>query len=285
MGIGRVGARVEQVGREATRQATAGVAPWIVVLARVGYTAKAVLYGTIGVLAAKAAFGAGGRTTDTRGAMASMLDAPFGRVLLVLMALGLFGYAAWRLVEAIADPERRGTDAKGLALRASFVARGIVHAGLAVSALRVAIHNRGTGGGGQKADSWTARAMDLGGEWLVWAIALGVGGYGIYQLYRAYAAKLSKQLDLGRMSAEAGHWVVTVSRIGIAARGIVFGMIGLLLARAASSHEPGQAGGIGDALGALAGFGRWPFAAVALGLVAYGVYELLNARYRRITVQ
>jgi hypothetical protein len=278
---------MEQAGRNATRQATAGAAPWIVVLARVGYAAKAVLYATIGVLAAKAALGAGGRTTDTRGAMGTMLDAPFGRALLGLMALGLFGYAAWRVVEAIADPERRGTDAKGLAVRASFVARGILHAGLAVSALRVALHNDRSGGGGsgQKADSWTARAMDLGGEWLVWAIALGVGGYGLYQIYRAYAAKLSKQLDLGRMSAEAGRWVVTVSRIGIAARGVVFGMIGLLLARAASSHEPGRAGGIADALGALAGLGRWPFAAVALGLVAYGMYELLNARYRRITVQ
>lgn len=279
-----VGARARQAGARAS-QAAGSVAPWIEILARVGYTAKALLYGTIGVLAAQAALGAGGRTTDTRGAMRELLDAPLGGVRLGLIAIGLFGYAAWRIVEAITDPERRGTDAKGLAMRASFVARGLLHAGLGVSALRLVFGDRDASGGGQRADSYTARAMDLGGESLVWAGALAIGGYGLYQLYRAIVAKLSKQLDLGRMSAEAGHWVIGVSRVGIGARGIVFGAIGVLLARAAAKHSPGEAGGVADALDMLARIGRWPFAAVAIGLVAYGAYELLNARYRRIDVR
>jgi hypothetical protein len=116
-------------------------------------------------------------------------------------------------------------------------------------------------------------------------VAAGVGGYGIYQLYRAARAKLSAQLDRGKASAELGTWVIAVSRFGIAARGLVFIAIGYLLARAATRHDPQRAGGIGDALRTLAGLGRWPFAGIALGLVAYGVYELLNARYRRIRVR
>lgn len=268
----------------AGRAATADVAPWIERLARVGYAAKAVLYGTIGALAAKAALGAGGQTADTRGAMSEVMDAPFGRTLLLVIALGLVGYAVWRIVQGIADPEQRGTDAKGIAMRTSFVGRGLLHAALALSALRIALGDRGEAqGGGEGSEGLTARALELpAGEWIVWGAALSFLGYGLYQLYRAAVAKLSKQLDLGRMSAETGRWVIGVSRAGIAARGIVFGAIGVLFARAASRHDAGQAGGIGDALRELAQLGRLPLAAIALGLVAYGVYELLNARYRRI---
>jgi hypothetical protein len=267
----------------AGRAATAEVAPWIERLARLGYAAKGVLYATIGVLAARAALGSGGRTTDTRGAMTEVLSAPFGRVLLFVIALGLLGYAAWRVVEAITDPEQRGSDAKGMAMRASFVGRGLLHAALAVSAFRIALGGRDDQGPGGGSEGLTARALELpAGEAIVWGAALSFVGYGLYQLYRAFKAKLSKQLDLGRMSAEAGRWVIGVSRAGIAARGIVFAAIGLLLARAASRHDAGEAGGLGDAMRELAGLGRLPYAAIALGLVAYGVYEFLNARYRRI---
>jgi hypothetical protein len=75
-----------------------------------------------------------------------------------------------------------------------------------------------------------------------------------------------------------------VSRFGIAARGVVFCLIGFLLMRAVLHHNAAEAGGLRESLHAVAGLGRWPFIAVALGLVAYGVYELLNARYRRISV-
>jgi hypothetical protein len=280
-----MGARAERAARNAARNA-GDVAPWIVNLARVGYGAKAVLYATIGVLALRAALGSGGQTTDTRGAMAAVVDAPFGRVLLVVIAVGLAGYAAWRFVAAIADPEQRGHDAKGLAIRTGYVARAIIHVGLAVSALRLAQgHSADSGSGGGGADDMAAHAFRIGGgSWLVWLAAIGIGAYGIYQLYRAYAAKLSEQLDVGRMSAEAGHWVIGVSRFGIAARGVVGATIAVLLARAASRHAPGEAGGIAEALDEIARHGQWPLVAVAIGLVAYGVYELLNARYRDVRV-
>ena len=260
---------------------------WLASAARAGYMAKALLYMTIGLLAVQAAAGAGGRTTDTRGAMTTVLQAPFGRPLLMIVAVALIGYATWRILEAVADPEHRGRDMRGLALRTGFLARGMIHLGLAYSAVRIVIGQQSSsGGGGQHTKEATATATRLtGGMWLVWLAVIAVGGYGLYQLYRAARAKLSEQLDTGHASAEVGAWVIVISRFGIAARGVVFLAIAFLLARAAARHDPNRAGGLGDALRTLAMLGRWPFAAIALGLVAYGVYQLVNARYRRIRVR
>jgi hypothetical protein len=256
-----------------------------VVFSGPGFVAKALLYGMIGALAASAALGLGARrgATDTRGTMATVLEAPLGRVLLVAIGVSLLGYAAWRAVEGVADPDDRGADAKGLALRASFLARAVVHAGLAVSAFQLAAGNGSGGDGGERPREATRAAFELpGGEWLVWLVALALVGYGLYQLYLAAAAKLSKRLDVGELSQGAGRWLVGVSRFGIGARGVVFMAIGWLFGRAATRHDPKEAGGIGDGLRALSGLGRWPFAAIAIGLIAYGAYQGVNARYRRV---
>jgi hypothetical protein len=265
------------------KAAARDVAPWIEILARIGYAAKAVLYGTIGYLAARAALGdSGGRATDTRGALRAVLDAPFGSALLLVIACGLAGYALWRLVEAITDPERRGTGAKALALRGGNAVRGIAHGALALAAFRLGIGHGGSGGS-RGPGGWTARLFGLpAGEALVWIAAAGVAGYGAYQLSRAWQAKLGRHLALSRVSARTGAVLVAVCRFGLAARGAVFLVIGFFLGRAAARHDPHQAGGVRESLITLAGFGRWALGAVALGLIAYGVYQLVEARYRRI---
>lgn len=260
-------------------------APWIEWMARVGFVAKGILYGTIGLFAAMAAMRMGGGVTDTRGAMAALVEAPLGRVLLLAMAIGLLGYAAWRVIEGVADPEQRGSDVKGIAVRSSFVVRGLAHAALGVSALMFAMGRRAGGAGNsEQGREATRTAFELpGGELLLYSAAAGIAAYGLYQLYRAVVAKLSKQLKVGEMRGEAGPWVVWVSRLGIAARGIVFMAVGWTVFRAAQEHDPSEAGGIRQAFTVIEDWGRWPFAAVALGLIAYGVYNLLNARYRRIS--
>lgn len=260
-------------------------APWIERLARMGYAAKALLYGTIGVLAAHMPFGNAGRSPTTQNAMHSVQHAPGGRIMIGAVAIGLIGYAVWRIVEALLDPERRGTNMKGLALRVSFAFRGIVHAALAVTAFRLAFGSM-VENDGNDAERWAARALGItGGRWLLWLIALSIGAFGVYQLYRAFAAKLSKQLQFGRISVEVGHWIIGVSRAGIAARGIVFTMVAILLASSATRESAARAGGLDDALQSLSALGRGPFLAIALGLIAYGAYEALNARYRRIRVK
>ena len=260
------------------------VAPWVERLARIGYAAKAVLYVTVGLLAVQAGLGRGGRTVDTQGALRIVHTITFGRIALLVIAAGLFGYAIWRVVEGVVDPDGRGTDAKGLALRTSFVARGVLYGALGITAVRLAARER-PGPHRDQTRHWTELAFGLpAGEVLVWLAALGIAGYGIYQLYRAYASKLSRQLNLVELGTGTLRWVVGVSRFGIAARGVVFCLIGFFLARAATRHDATQAGGLRMSMGFLAGIGRWPFVVVALGLVAYGAYELVNARYRRIRV-
>lgn len=263
---------------------TSEVAPWVERLARVGFSAKALLYITIGYLASRAALGQGGRVTDTQGALKTVQGASYGQAILFIIAAGLLGYGAWRLVEAVLDPERRGNGLKGILLRLGFAARGLFHAGLGITAIRIALGERGASSSGQ-APRWTAWAFDLpGGEVLVWLAGAWIAGYGVYQFYRAWSPKMRRHLQLAELSDGPRKWVLGVSRFGIAARGVVFCLIGLFLLRAAWRHDATEAGGLGESLRALARFGQWPFLVVAFGLVAYGVYELVNARYRSIRV-
>ena len=267
--------------------ATHEVKPWIETFARVGFAAKAVLYMTISALAAAAALGMGGKSNpDSHSALEKVFQAPFGRALVGLIALGLVGYAAWRIIEGITNPRgKRG--AKGIALRAGSIGRGVIHLALAFAAGMLALYrDSGGGGGGGRAREWVGKTLSVpGGVYLLYAAAAGFLAYGLYQLFNAYRAKLSRQLELGRLSNGVRRAVVGISRFGIAARGIVFGTVAVLLYRAARDHNPNQAGGIGDSLRELlVSFGRWPYLAIALGLGAYGVYELINAKYRRIQV-
>jgi hypothetical protein len=269
---------------DSARDAIAPAAPWIERLARVGFAAKALLYGIVGVLAFRAAFSSGGATIGSRGALASLVRHPFGGIVLIVIAAGLFGYAAWRLIEAWVDPERRGTSLKGLGVRIGYAGRGVVHAALGVQAVRLAL---GTGGRSSSdgTEQWTARALDAPlGPWLVIAAGLTVIGYGLYQLYRAWAAKLSKQLNLSRLSREAGSWLIKVSRFGLGARGVVFAVIGAYLVRAGMAHNADKAADTGEALGAIGQqpLGNWLLAIVAIGLIAYGAYDVVQARYRVI---
>ena len=265
-------------------KATREVAPWIEVLARIGFMAKGVLYLTISTLAVRAALGLGGKANpDSRHAMRTLQSAPFGGWLLAVLAVGLVGYAAWRIVEAIADPEQRGHGAKALAVRVSHFCSGVIHLGLAYAAVVIAMHLRGHDGkSGKQIEEAVGKALSTpGGVYVVWCAAAGVAVYGLYQLWVAYRAKLPRDLHF----APKHTILVHISRIGIAARAIVFVMAAWLVARAAHDGDPREAGGVADSLQALStSIGRWPFVAVALGLGAYGIYELINAKYRRLRV-
>ena len=261
------------------------VAPWIEGMARVGFVAKGVLYTTIGALAVMAALGQGGKTgTDNRGAMGEIYSAPFGRALVGILALGLAGYALWRIIEGIRDPEHRGSDAKGIAIRSGYIARGVIHLALAGAAASLALWQRSSGGGSdQNAKHWSAKALEMpGGIYVLWAAAAVFVGYGAYQLFRAFKTHVDKHLKVQSLSEKARKFVFGVSRFGIAARGIVFGTVGVLFARAASTQDPSQSGGVKASMQRLVELGKWPFLAIAAGVVAYGIYQFICAKYRRI---
>jgi high-affinity Fe2+/Pb2+ permease len=260
------------------------IRPWVEAFARVGFVAKGVLYMTIGGLAAAAALGMGGKADpDSRTALQQLFEAPFGRVLVGVIALGLLGYAAWRVLEGVANPQGK-TGVKGAAYRVGAVARGAIHLVLAGAAASLAVWREGSGGGGGRTREYVGKGLALpGGSYVLWAIAAGLLGYGVYQLYKAYRAKLSRELRLGAVRGRGA--IIAISRFGIAARGVVFVTVAVLLGRAVRDHDARQAGGIGDSLRALfTQLGRGPYLAIALGLAAYGVYQLINAKYRRIQV-
>jgi hypothetical protein len=270
-------------------QAEAGVAeviPWVEWLARLGYIAKGVVYFVVGALAAEAAFGQGGQTTDQQGALVEILHQPFGQILLGVVAVGLFGYALWRLVEASLDPERNGKDAKGLVKRTGYVVSGLAYGALGIEAVRLVLGSGGGQGGNQTQD-WTAQLMAQPlGRWLVGLAGLVVIGVGLWQFYEAYSAHFRKELMLNRLSEQQRDWVIGSGRFGFAARGVVYVLIGSFLVQAARHANPSEAGGLGEALATLAQqtYGPWLLGIVAIGLMAYGLFAMVLARYRRIFV-
>ncbi|MBA2541702.1 MAG: DUF1206 domain-containing protein [Deltaproteobacteria bacterium] len=259
------------------------MAPWIERMARVGFVAKGVLYLTIGILSARSAIGAGGRTvTDTHEAM-DALHGTFGRPLLAIIAFGLAGYGLWLIVSAFTDAEHKGHGAKGIAKRIGAAVRGIVHFALAGTAASLVLWQSSGESHDDKAQHWTARVLDTpGGIFLVWGVALAIGGYGLFQLRKAASKKLTKNLNLERLSTRTRQVVMGISRFGVAARGVVFVTIAVLFSRAAMKGDAHEAGSTSASMRELFEFGRWPFVAIAVGVAAYGIYELVEARYRRV---
>ena len=265
--------------------------PWTIRLARCGFATKGIVYLLIGILAAKAAVGAGGKTTDNRGAIETLYRQPFGRALVSLIALGLFVYALWLFVAAALDPERTGTDAKGAAGarwagRAVSAMLGCTYAALGVVAAKLVVQQRSSGKGTDAAThDWTAKllAHPFGAALvvLIGLIVLGVAGYFFFQ---AATARFRDKLDLGGASAAERGWVGPLGRVGFAALGVVDVIIGLFLIIAAVRHNAGETKGVGSALAAVAQrpYGGVLLGVVALGFIAYAAYTFAEARYRRL---
>ena len=256
--------------------------------ARFGYAAKGFVYAAIGILALLAAFSIGGETTDTTGALQTISKQPFGQILLVLIAVGLVGYVIWRLIQAIQDPTDQGTDAKGIFTRLGYLFSGLAYIGVAVNAGLLAFGSSNSDGSGNSKQDWTAMVMEQPlGRWLV-----GIGGaltigIGLWLIYRAYKTKFRKKLNLNELNSKQQDWLVNISRFGIAARGVVFIMIGFFILQAAKNYDPQQVKGLDGALLTLTQqpFGKALLALMAMGLISYAVYLFLQARYRQIKLK
>lgn len=249
-------------------------------IARVGFAARGAVYIMMGVLAARAAAGQGGRTTDARGAVRAIGRLDASGLLLVALALGLAAYAVWRVAQAVLDLDGKGGGIKGLATRAGFVSSGLIHAGLAMTAAGMGF----TEGSGS-VRTWVART--LAQPYGVWAVGLAgaaVVGSGLYQFYKAWAATFEKRLRTGRMTASTRTWARRIGRLGLCARGVTFLIIGWFLFRAALHLNAGEVRDLGGALRTLQAqeYGAWLLGIVACGLISYGLLSFVNARYRRI---
>ena len=255
-------------------------------LARLGYAARGIVYLIIGGLAIKLATGYGGSATDQHGALQAIHNEPFGKFLLAVVAIGLIGYALWKFIEALFNTEGVGTNAKGVLTRVGDAAVGVAYAALALGAIQL-VTGRGSGGKSSNASTqdWTALLLKQPfGVALVVIVGLIVIAVAGFLFYRAYAADFRKRLNLTGLGAQWSKWAIYSGRFGYAALGVVYGIIGIFLIVAAVHNNPGQAEGLSGALQTLIHqpFGPVLLAVVALGLLAYGVFSFVEARYRRI---
>ena len=255
---------------------------WIADLARVGLIAQGVVYVTIGTLATMATLGSGGVLGGGREAIRQIGQQPFGQILLTIIGVGLVGYVLWRFVQAAADPDREGTDVKGLGKRAGYAISGAAYVLLAYTALSIAFGLPG-GGTGDSGQSWTAWLMSMTfGIWLIGIIGAVVVGVGLGQFYLAYTGRFMWQYRTASMSARERRWAERVGRFGYAARGVTFCLIGGFILQAAWQADPQEAKGLGAAFQVVAQqpYGPWLLAIVALGFVAFGISRFFTARYR-----
>ncbi len=256
--------------------------PWVRVMARFGYVAKGVVYATIGLLAMLEALGMGGRTASPDGAMQSIGSRPLGGFLLVLLSAGLAGYALWKVVQGVMDPDDRGSDAHGAIRRVAYVGSGAIHGLLAYTAAQSVFGAEDT-----SEDAMAASAMAYQppvGRILVTVVGIAVIGVGLYQLYAAYGAKFRGELALGRMGEARDMWTTLLGRIGTAARALAIGAAGAFLVLAAYQSDPQETRGLGGALETIQQqpLGSYMLGVIAAGLVLYGLFMFLVARYRYI---
>jgi uncharacterized protein DUF1206 len=252
-------------------------------LARLGFVSKAVIYAVVGGLALAAAARAGGRVTDTSGALRFILRQPYGQALLIVLAIGLCGYSLWRLLDAYSDPDRHGRSLSGMVVRIGHAIRGVVYGVLGIEAFRLAYGLRGSNG--REAQLWTARIMDLPfGDWLIGLAGLIIFSVGASEVLWSLKAKIDASLDLTRIPGELRNAAINVSRFGVGARGIIISVLGMFLVKAALEHDPSEVHGTRQSILELANAvsGRWMLAAIGAGLIAYAIDQVLHARCRRI---
>ena len=280
--MANISADISSSSKEVQRKAQRVAGSWVKPLARIGYIAKGVVYVIVGVIAVQAAFGTD-TTEGSKGAIRSIADQPFGQVLLILMAIGLAGYVAWRFAQSVLNAEDEDDDAKGIIKRIFYAVSGLAYASLAFLAVRTALGSSGGSGSGSTQQAWTAELLSQPfGQWLVGLFGAVVIAVGVRQFYKAYQKSFMNSYNVGEMSQKERRVALRAGQFGLSARGVTFGIIGWFFIQAALQHDPSEARGLDAALSTLANqpYGPWLLAAVAIGFVAYGVHCFVKARYR-----
>ena len=235
---------------------------------RLGFAARGLLYILVGLLAIQT-----GRTEDLTGAI-EYVGHGLGKLLLIAIAAGLATYGLWRLSDAAFGTEHPGNEWKTLGKRAVAGGIGVIYLYLAYKAARVVLAGgAGTTGTAEQADT----VLDLpGGDLVLSAVALGLAIGGLNQLWKAGHCKFMRRL---REGAGQKEWIKWMGRLGYAARGIIFLVVAWTIYRAATDHKATEAGNLESALDILRGPYLTPIAA---GLMLFGIFSLVEARYRSI---
>tara|TARA_R110002020_G_scaffold454448_1_gene669925 strand:- start:48477 stop:49265 length:789 start_codon:yes stop_codon:yes gene_type:complete len=253
-------------------------------LARFGIATKGFVYCVIGLLTTLAAFNLGGDTTGSDGVFQFLSKQPFGKVLLGVTALGLIGFVFWRLYQTFFDHENKGNDTSGIVTRLGFATSAIFYGFLAFSVIKRII-GAASNSGGSKQSYIQELLKETYGQIIICVIALGFLGKAIFQFYRAYSERFRDKIHDSDIDENGKKALIRSGKIGFTARGIVIAIISFLLFKAAYTANSQEAGGKVEAFKFLKNeFGAIVLGVVALGLLAYGVFMILLARYRRINI-
>lgn len=260
--------------------------PWVDTITRIGYAVRGLIYGVIGFLAAKVFITGRAEITDQTGALAKIAQQPYGKILLIIILVGMVGLTVWGVVRAIADPYHKGKDFKGVVSRTGYLISGIAYGLMLYPVLRL-INGVGSSSGGSsaQAESISAGVMtNAWGPWLVGLVGVVLIGVGLYRMYLGIKGKLSERLKAYKMSEQQHKLAVQAGRFGYIAHGSVLSLIGILALLAALTLDPQKVGGLDQALLFLSqqAYGSWLLGGLALGLIAYAVYSLMGARWFRI---
>jgi len=262
---------------EAKRASESPVAQF---LARMGLTARGIIYILIGWVAVLVALGLSSQDADQRGALELLAGKPYGLVSLWLLGVGFAAYALWRLSEAAfgvtGEPPGAGPRLKSLA-------RAVLYAGFAYLTFSVISGTRHSQSRQQQ--DMTATAMgNTVGRWLVGIVGLAVVIIGLVVVSEGVRRKFMKYLRTWQMSPRTRRVIELLGMIGTIARGLVFTLAGVLVISAAVTHKASQSGGIDKALLTLRNqpLGEFLMLLAALGLAVFGIYGLCEARWRKV---
>lgn len=243
-------------------------------LVRLGFAARGVVYLLLGYIA----LGTAGAAGDGQSAVFDYIqEVPFGTPLLWIMALGLLGYAGFKFLSAVADIQHRGSDTTGVLQRVGDAASGIAHTFLAYVCYQFArgAQQSASGGSSGQEMAGSVLSMELGSV-VIGLLGLGFLVAGFMQGKKAWTCEFMRWL-----SGAAPSGVRTVGRLGHAARGIVFAVIGWSMMQGAWFSQESEIKGLGEAILSLRDMGAL-YTLVAVGLMLFGAFSLVLARYRII---
>ncbi len=266
------------------RAKQAAFSPFVEAMVRLGFAARGLIYLVIGFLAIGVANGGNSNQANQKGAISAINAQPFGHYLLIIVMVGLIGYAIWGLMKAFFDPLHVGSDAKGILQRIGFFISALTYGYLF---FLVYGYVKGSGGSsGQSQQSVSGIMVHPWGRILILAVGLILAIVGLIQIFMGFSRRFDKQFRPYALDRFQLLWVKRLGRFGTIARGVIYGIIGVLMVQAAVQANPSKAQGFNSAIQALAQQhnGQILLIIVALGLIAFGLYSMTGAiwfRFRR----
>jgi len=270
-------AQARTTGRQVTHSTT------FEVLTRLGFIARGAVYVTIGLLAIQVAMHATKQSTDQRGAMETIQNQPFGHWLLIAVAIGLGAYACWRFVQAFVGYGPEGGGDHSTFGRVAAAGSGVAYTVLCLLAVSILL-----GSSSKSSSSPHKQAAGVlgwpGGQLIVGAVGVLLIAIALYQGYKGITRKFLDEDKTETMGETTKHWITIIGVVGHLARMVAFGLIGGFVLKAAIDYNASKAVGLDGALARLArqSYGPLMLILVAAGLIAFGLYSIADARYRRI---